>query len=188
MKLKKITLACGLSALVLSMSSFAGNFSGINYSSTNSDPNTSYLAIASNGDKAICNASATVSNFSYVQSSDSLSFDIKFSNLTTKVGKNDSAETRCNFNIAISPFADDSTYHVESVAQGEGSESEQYPVKITDSNGQEVKTAEPSLVVQAVYNPETNKLSIPLSNVFSAPTSDKDSYNVHVESSQDSSD
>ncbi|MGJ3493787.1 hypothetical protein PsalN5692_00715 [Piscirickettsia salmonis] len=195
MKLKKITLACGLSALVLSMSSFAGNFSGINYSST-SAADTSYTALVSVGIKS-CKATASISQLSYTpattDSPEVISFDINFSGLEDAETNSDG--THCYINAgtldpslsvdsSISPFNDKDTYHVETVTKGESDYSDSvYPITITDkTTGATVETKQPDMVPYIRYNPETNEI-LAVGPIYAAPISDSNYYSVSVEAS-----
>ncbi|ALA25818.1 hypothetical protein AVI51_06990 [Piscirickettsia salmonis] len=172
MKLKKITLACGLSALVLSMSSFAGNFSGINYSSTNSDDsdnNGSYTVVVDkSGNAEPCKGTATVSDFTYTENTEaqghgSLSFNITFNDLAT-------AEAQCSFSTADSPFVDNTVYKVVSST----TEGVPYALTITDPKGNEITNAVPGMPVQTIYS--NNKVSTAISSIYGV----QGSYNVYV--------
>ncbi|ALB23735.1 hypothetical protein Psal006b_00633 [Piscirickettsia salmonis] len=174
MRFKKITLACGFSALVLSISSFAGDFSGINYSSTNSDDNPnngSYTVVVDkSGNAEPCKGTATVSDFAYTENTEaqghgSLSFNITFSDLAT-------AEAQCSFSTADSPFVDNTVYKVVSST----TEGVPYALTITDSKGHEITNAVPNMPVQAVYNSDTSKLSTAISSIYGV----QGSYNVYV--------
>ncbi|RNC77419.1 hypothetical protein ACGP04_01405 [Piscirickettsia salmonis] len=175
MKLKKITLACGLSALVLSMSSFAGDFSGINYSSTNSD-SEQYTVNVVQGEKKSCEATGAVVKDLNYSDDGQLSFTISYSGLAA-------AETACGFDPTLSPISDDITYTVKSYTKTDGN---LYGVNVTSPAGTDpnyvliVKNEPSSTPFYSSYNKGTKELSIPLSPVYSKADGNGDTYAVQI--------